>query len=95
MLDRLVTHKGLETDRERDFSHNFVRKQVVVDIFDLGGRRLHQVCINEFGIGPAVCSWDGRLANGDLVVPGTYIWVLRIKADAFEERHTGTIAVTY
>jgi hypothetical protein len=68
---------------------------VVVDIFDLGGRRLHQVCINEFGIGPAVCSWDGRLANGGLVVPGTYIWVLRIKADAFEERHTGTIAVTY
>ncbi len=68
---------------------------VALDIFDLSGHRLQQTCTGELGIGPAACSWDGRLANGDLAAPGTYIWVLRIKADAFEERHTGTVAVVY
>ncbi|MGY8823644.1 MAG: T9SS type B sorting domain-containing protein [Candidatus Latescibacterota bacterium] len=68
---------------------------VALEIFDLSGRRLHQTCTDERGIGPAACSWDGRLANGKLALPGTYIWVLQVEADAFKEKHMGTIAVAY
>ena len=39
--------------------------------------------------------WDGRLADGSTVLPGTYIWALRVEADAFDEVHTGTMAVAY
>ena len=68
---------------------------VALEIFDLSGRRLHQTCSGELGIGPADCSWDGRLENGQLVPPGTYIWVLQVRADAFAEKHMGTLAVAY
>lgn len=68
---------------------------VALDIFDLSGRRVHRVFFEEREIGPVSKSWDGRVADGKLAPPGTYIWVLRVKADAFEERHTGTMAVAY
>ena len=68
---------------------------VALEIFDLAGQRVHTVFEDERGIGPARYSWDGRLASGSLILPGNYIWVLRVKADAFEERHGGAMAVVY
>ena len=68
---------------------------VALDVFDLAGRRLHRVFAEERGIGPARYSWDGRTADGQLLAPGIYVWVLRVQADAFEERHLGTMGVAY
>ena len=68
---------------------------VALDVFDLAGRRLHRAFAEERGIGPAHYSWDGRTAEGKLLAPGTYVWVLRVQADAFEERHLGTMGVAY
>ena len=68
---------------------------VSLEIFDLAGRRVHQVFEEERGIGPALHTWDGRESRGRLVAPGLYLWVLRVEADAFEERHSGTLAVVY
>ena len=68
---------------------------VVLDVFDLAGRRQHRVFAEELGIGPARYRWDGRTADGKLLAPGTYVWVLRVQADAFEERHLGTMGVAY
>jgi len=68
---------------------------VSLEIFDLAGRRVHIVTDEERGLGPAILSWDGRLGDGSLVRPGNYIWVLRVRADAFEERHSGVMAVAY
>ena len=68
---------------------------VVLDVFDLAGRRIHRVFAEERGIGPARYRWDGRSTEGKLLAPGTYIWVLRVQADAFEERHLGTLGVAY
>jgi hypothetical protein len=68
---------------------------VSLEIFDLAGRRVHIVADEERGLGPAALSWDGRLGDGSLVRPGNYIWVLRVRADAFEERHSGVMAVAY
>ncbi len=68
---------------------------VALDVFDLAGRRMHRVFAEERGIGPARYRWDGSTADGKLLAPGTYVWVLRVQADAFEERHLGTIGVAY
>jgi len=68
---------------------------VALDIFDLSGRRVHRVFVEERGIGPARHVWDGRLENGSTILPGIYVWVLRVMADAFEERHYGTLGVAY
>ena len=68
---------------------------VALEIYDLAGRRVHQVFKEERGIGPASRTWDGRGSRGQLVRPGIYLWVLRVEADAFEERHSGTLAVIY
>jgi len=68
---------------------------VCFELFDLAGRRVHTVFAAERGIGPVRQRWDGRLDDGSLVLPGTYVWVLRVQADAFEERHSGTMGVAY
>ena len=65
------------------------------EIYDLAGRRLHTIFTVERGIGPVTETWDGKLADGGMLLPGTYVWVLRVKADAFNEVHSGTMAVAY
>ena len=65
------------------------------EIYDLAGRRLHTIFTAERGIGPVTETWDGKLADGGMLLPGTYVWVLRVKADAFNEVHSGTMAVAY
>lgn len=67
---------------------------VAWEIYDLAGRRVHTVFAEDRRIGPATYRWDGRAAGG-LLPPGNYIWVLRVEADAFEERHTGVLALVY
>jgi hypothetical protein len=68
---------------------------VALEVFDLSGRRVEAVFSQERGIGPAKYRWDGRLADGGAVAPGMYVWVLRVRADAFEEVHTGVVGVAY
>ena len=67
----------------------------MLDIFDLAGRRVRQVLVEERTIGPAFYRWDGRLDSGELAAPGNYVWVLRVEADAFAERHIGVVGVAY
>ena len=68
---------------------------VRLDLFDLSGRLVHEVFDDERGIGPVEVQWDGRRADGSTVLPGTYIWVLRVQSDAFAEVHTGTVGVAH
>ena len=68
---------------------------VVLEIRDLAGRRVASVENPSVSIGPAELHWDGTDDAGRVVPPGCYIWVLRVMADAFEERHLGTVAVAY
>ena len=67
---------------------------VSLEIYDLAGRRIHRFS-EERSIGPASYAWDGRSAGGGRVPPGHYLWVLRVEADAFEERHAGVVGVVY
>jgi len=96
---RVITPNGDGINDVFSLSFNLLQllkpAPVALEIFDLSGQRLIQTCSEKLGIGPADCRWDGRLANGELALPGTYIWVLQVKADAFKEKHMGTIAVAY
>jgi len=68
---------------------------VSLEIRDLSGRFLHRVFDEELSIGPSLHAWDGRLTDGTLVPPGHYVWLLWVRADAFEERHLGVVGVVY
>lgn len=96
---RVLTPNGDGVNDEMEVFFNLLQLvkavPVSLELFDLAGRRVRTVFAEERGIGPASYSWDGRRGDGALVQPGTYLWVLRVKADAFEERHSGVIAVVY
>ena len=68
---------------------------VHLEIYDLTGRRIYRAPAVDQRIGEASQTWDGRQDNGQLATPGTYIWLLRIRADAFEERHSGVLVLVY
>lgn len=68
---------------------------VDVAVYDLAGRAVRTIASQDRGVGPVTWWWDGRSADGELVNPGMYVWVLRVKADALTERHAGTVAVAY
>ena len=68
---------------------------VTLEIYDLSGRPVRQVCRRALGIGPSECAWDGKAESGILAAPGTYIWVLTVRADAFDEKHMGTVSLAY
>jgi hypothetical protein len=68
---------------------------VALEVYDLAGRRVATAFEEELGIGKVERFWDGRDLQGRLVPPGVYVWVLRVTADAFEERHSGTVGVVY
>ncbi|MCC7262857.1 MAG: gliding motility-associated C-terminal domain-containing protein [Candidatus Latescibacteria bacterium] len=95
---RLFTpnNDGVNDRLQIDFNLLQLLKPVPVslDLYDLSGRRLGALFSGDLGLGPAHFQWDGRL-DGHLVPPGLYLWVLRVHADAFEERHSGTLGVVY
>lgn len=68
---------------------------VSFDIYDIAGHRVHTAFAADLGIGPVEFVWFGRSKNGLLLLPGTYVWVLRVQSDAFEEVHSGSIAIAY
>ncbi len=67
---------------------------VLLEIYDLEGRLVYTFT-EERSIGPVRYIWDGKSSQGKTVPPGIYLWVLRVQADAFEERHSGTLGVVY
>ncbi len=68
---------------------------VFFEVYDLKGELVHTAFSADLGIGPVGFLWDGKKKDGSALVPGTYIWVLRVESDAFEEVHTGTVAIAY
>ena len=67
---------------------------ISLELYDLSGRCIGVLIDESRGIGPVELTWDGTL-NGNKLIPGIYIWQLRVTADAFEEFHTGMVGVVY
>ena len=95
----MLTPNGDGINDEVDIFFNLLQltrpTPIVVEIYDLAGRLVHNISEDEQRIGPVAYRWDGCLRSGSLLLPGTYIWVLRVQADAFEEVHQGMIAIAY
>lgn len=99
LSNRFLTPNGDGVNDELEIFFNLLQltlpTPVVFDLYDLAGRKVHRIFGDEHRLGPATHRWDGRKEDGELVLPGMYVWVLRVKADSFEERHRGTIGVVY
>ena len=99
LSSRLLTPNGDGVNDELEIFFNLLQltlpTPVVFDLYNLAGRKVHTVFGSEHRLGPATHRWDGRRADGELLQPGIYIWVLRVEADSFVERHRGTIGIVY
>ena len=95
---RVVTPNGDGANDELRVRFNLLQVvravPVSLELYDLSGRSIASLRA-ERGLGPASFTWDGRTAGGRRALPGTYVWVLRVAADAFEETHSGVLAVAW
>ena len=95
----VLTPNGDGVNDEVDISFNLLQltrpTPIVIEVFDLAGRLVHTIAADEHRIGPVNYQWNARLESGSLVLPGTYVWGIRVLADAFEEVHQGTIIIAY
>lgn len=96
---KTVTPNGDGINDELEIFFNLLQltlpTPVAFELYDLAGRKVHTVFEQEHRIGPVSYRWNGRGRDGSRPLPGSYIWVMRVRADAFEEIHTGTIAIAY
>ena len=94
----VITPNGDGVNEKLKFFFNVLQltrdTPVSLELFDLSGKSRGFLINESRGIGPVELIWDGRL-NGIYLVPGIYIWQLRVRADAFDEFHTGTFGVAY
>lgn len=68
---------------------------VVMEIFDLSGRRLRRLDLGRLGSGVQTCRWDGRDEGGRLAPPGLYLYSLQVEADNGAEQHQGVVGMAY
>jgi len=66
-----------------------------LDIYDLGGRRVRHVASEPMISGRRSQVWDGRGEEGRRVLPGLYLWRLRLEADAGAVERQGVVGVAY
>jgi len=66
-----------------------------LDIYDLGGRRVRHVASEPMISGRRSQVWDGRSEEGGRVLPGLYLWRLRLEADAGAVERQGVVGVAY
>lgn len=96
---RFITPNGDGINDRLDVFFNVLQitepAPVSFEIYDLAGRRVHTAFAADLGIGPVDFSWEGRAGDGSLLLPGSYIWVLRVESDAFEEVHSGSIVIAH
>ena len=66
-----------------------------LDIYDLGGRRIRHIATEPMFSGQHSQKWDGRGEDGQRVMPGLYLWRLRLEADSGVVQRQGVVGVAY
>ena len=62
-------------------------------IYDLGGRCIRRLATGSATSGAQWHAWDGRDGEGELVLPGLYVWRLRLEADSGVIGRQGAVGV--
>jgi len=69
---------------------------VLLEVFDLSGRRLAQIPVADGNSGRfSDVQWDGRIASGALVPPGSYLLRLEVQADNSTDSAVSPVRVAY
>jgi flagellar hook assembly protein FlgD len=66
-----------------------------LEIFGLDGQRVRRAVDRPSTSGNLTLSWDGRDDAGRVVPPGSYVYQIRVDADASNARHHGIVSVAY
>ena len=69
--------------------------EVKVEIFDLSGEVVRTLGPEEHAAGQVRLTWDGADDQGQLVLPGVYMYRLKVEDDEDSNEHLGTVAVAY
>ena len=69
--------------------------ELIVDLYDLSGRRVRSLGRGQHGAGVAELRWDGRDDRGWILPPGIYLYRVRADADDKLKSQTGILAILY
>ena len=64
-------------------------------VYDLAGRRVRQLISAPGSAGVYERAWDGMDESGQRVLPGTYIYEVKLETDRGTQLGTGALAVAY
>ncbi|MDA0334635.1 MAG: hypothetical protein O2782_05680 [bacterium] len=68
---------------------------LLVEVFDLSGRRVHAVLADQAVSGPYAPTWDGLDDRGQLVAPGLYLIRVKVEVDEGILTRVQPLAVAY
>ena len=68
---------------------------VALRIYDLARNRVVDLPVASSGSGRFQLSWDGRDAQGDLLLPGVYILQVEVETDNGTERSSSVVTIAY
>ena len=74
---------------------NVDRVPVVIEVYDLAGRKVAEVIDGERTSGRFRATWDGRGADGELMPPGTYLLHLVVETDGGRETARRVVGLAY
>jgi hypothetical protein len=69
--------------------------RVMIEVFDLAGRKVGVVAVGERGSGRFNAAWDGRNVEGQLLSPGTYLLRLVVGTDQGEDQAQRVVGLAY
>lgn len=101
LLEEVEVDPGLFSPfRDESMSFRFVvgslrgTSEIVVDIFRLDGHRVRRL-VQEGGARAYHFSWNGRDRDGRIVVPGLYLYEVRVVSGDSKVNRRGTFTVAY
>ena len=71
------------------------RAPVALQIYDLAGHQVAELSVAGSASGRFQRPWDGRDAQGELLLPGVYILQVEVETDSGAERSSSAVAIAY